>query len=75
MVGYGCACGQRYASVTYGFENGVVIVIVVIIVVVVVIVVVIVIVKLIVIIESFNGWGGGGDVTNLSPFWEGTVLE
>ena len=21
--------------------------------------------------ESFNNWEGGGDVTNLSPFWEG----
>ena len=23
--------------------------------------------------ESFNDWGGGGDVTNLSPFWKGTA--
>ena len=26
--------------------------------------------------EPFNDWGGGGgDVTNLSPFWEGTARK
>ena len=25
--------------------------------------------------ESFNDWGGGGDVTTLSPFWEGTAQK
>ena len=25
--------------------------------------------------ESFNDWGGGGDVTHLSPFWEGTARK
>ena len=24
--------------------------------------------------SCFNDWGGGGDVTKLSPFWEGTAL-
>ena len=25
--------------------------------------------------ESFNDWGGGGDVTKCSPFWEGTTQK
>ena len=25
--------------------------------------------------EKFNDWGGGGDVTYLSPFWEGTARK
>ena len=26
-------------------------------------------------VKSFNGWGGGGDVTNLSPFWKGMARK
>ena len=26
-------------------------------------------------LKSFNDWGGGGDVTNLSPFWEETARK
>ena len=25
--------------------------------------------------EPFNDWGGGVDVSNLSPFWEGTARK
>ena len=26
-------------------------------------------------VDQFNDWGGGGDVTYLSPFWEGTARK
>ena len=25
--------------------------------------------------DPFNEWGGGGDVTNVSPFWKGTARK